>query len=149
MTNMQAAIGLIQLNHVNDWVAKRNDNAAKIINALSASPLFRVPVPGNDIYHAYYKLYAFVSEDALADGWNRDRIISEIVNFGVPCFSGTCPEVYLEGSFAGSDYVPDQRLPVAKSLGETSLMFLVHPTLSDAEIEKTCRIISEVSSMRN
>ncbi|MGO1693855.1 MAG: aminotransferase, partial [Marinobacter sp.] len=37
-----------------------------------------------------------------------------------------------------------QPLPVAKELGETSLMFLVHPTLSEAEIEKTCFVLQQV-----
>jgi hypothetical protein len=29
-------------------------------------------------------------------------------------------------------------------LGEASLMFLVHPTLTDLEIEKTCDVIKQV-----
>jgi dTDP-4-amino-4,6-dideoxygalactose transaminase len=37
-------------------------------------------------------------------------------------------------------------LPVARDLGETSLMFLVHPTLTDAEVEKTCAVAAEVFS---
>ena len=63
---------------------------------------------------------------------------------GVPCFQGSCSEVYLEKAFDGTGYRPEPRLPVAQELGETSLMFLVHPTLTPAEIAQTCAAIAQV-----
>jgi dTDP-4-amino-4,6-dideoxygalactose transaminase len=63
---------------------------------------------------------------------------------GVPCFSGSCPEVYLEKAFDGTGWRPQTRLPVARELGETSLMFLVHPTLTDDEIGRTCAALTAV-----
>jgi len=63
---------------------------------------------------------------------------------GVPCYSGSCSEVYLEKAFDNTEWRPGERLCVAKELGETSLMFLVHPTLTQLEIEKTCTAISDV-----
>jgi dTDP-4-amino-4,6-dideoxygalactose transaminase len=33
---------------------------------------------------------------------------------------------------------------VAKELGETSLMFLVHPTLTAVEIDRTCAALEDV-----
>jgi dTDP-4-amino-4,6-dideoxygalactose transaminase len=62
----------------------------------------------------------------------------------VPCFSGSCSEVYLEKAFDGTDLRPAEPLYVARELGETSLMFLVHPTLTEAEINKTCDVLAEV-----
>jgi dTDP-4-amino-4,6-dideoxygalactose transaminase len=62
----------------------------------------------------------------------------------LPCYTGSCSEVYLEKAFDNTSFRPRERLPVAKELGETSLMFLVHPTLTDAEIKKTCQVIHEV-----
>ncbi|MNG15726.1 hypothetical protein D3C84_995720 [compost metagenome] len=86
----------------------------------------------------------FVEPQQLKDGWDRDRILNEIAACGVPCFSGSCSEVYLEKAFDDTGWRPAERLPVARELGETSLMFLIHPTLSLVEIEKTCRVLSEV-----
>ena len=86
----------------------------------------------------------FVEPEKLADGWSRDRILSAIVEAGVPCFSGSCSEVYLEKAFDNTGWRPELPLPVAHELGETSLMFLVHPTLTKAEIEKTCRVLAAV-----
>ena len=103
--------------------------------------------PGfEDCTHAYYKLYVYVKPENLPESWSRDRIISEINNLGVPCYSGSASEVYLEKAFDNTDLRPEPRLPVAKQLGETSLMFLVHPTLLESEIQKTIEAINIVFS---
>jgi dTDP-4-amino-4,6-dideoxygalactose transaminase len=65
----------------------------------------------------------------------------------VPCYQGSCSEVYLEKAFDNSGWRPSNRLPIAKQLGETSLMFLVHPTLTEIEIRKTCDVIKDVMSI--
>jgi len=67
-----------------------------------------------------------------------------IVEEGVPCYSGSCSEVYLEKAFRDAGLTPDDRLPVARELGETSLMFLVHPTLGHEEIQRTCDVVDKV-----
>ena len=107
-------------------------------------PGLRIPVPPEHIYHSYYKFYAFVASDRLRSGWTRDRIVAEIVGAGVPCFSGSCSEVYLEKAFEGHSSRPSERLSVARELGETSLMFLVHPTLQAEHIDRTAEVATEV-----
>lgn len=145
MTEMQATIGRIQLKRMTEWHAARKNNAEKLIETCNQfSDFLRVPTPSDYIEHAWYKFYVFVKPEALDAGWNRDRIMNAITDMGVPCYSGTCSEVYLEKAFDGTDFRPKERLPVAKELGETSLMFLVHPTLTEKEIERTCDVIFEV-----
>ena len=144
MIEMQAAIGRIQLTRMAEWHAARQANSQKILDTCTQSPALRVPVVPENIEHAWYRAYAFVRPEALADGWSRDRIMAEINVAGVPCYSGSCSEVYLEKAFDGTPWRPMERLPVAKALGETSLMFLVHPTLTVAEIDKTCEVIQSV-----
>ena len=56
---------------------------------------------------------------------------------GIPCFSGICSEIYLEKAFP-EEWQPPRRLQVAKELGETSLMFVVHPTLSEQDMLDMC-----------
>lgn len=144
MTELQAVIGRIQLSRMPDWTQKRRKNAEQIWQAAAECKGLRVPtVPGN-IGHAAYKCYVFVEPQQLNDGWNRDRVMNAIVEHGVPCFSGSCSEVYLEKAFDHTDYRPAKPLSVAKELGETSLMFLVHPTLSTEEIEKTRNVVKQV-----
>lgn len=146
MLEMQAVIGRIQLGRMADWAAKRKANAHHISETCRRYPVVRVPEVQTDISHAWYRLYVFVRPQQLALEWSRDRIIDEIVAQGVPCYSGTCPEVYLEAAFDDTDFRPAKRLPMAKQLGETSLMFLVHPTLTAAEIDKTCAVVDQVLS---
>jgi len=144
LTEMQSAIGRIQLRRMPEWHARRRRNAEAILDAARTCAALRVPEVPDHIEHAWYKCYCFVRPERLASGWNRDRIIAEINSRGVPCFSGSCSEVYLEKAFDGTGWRPKTRLPVARELGETSLMFLVHPTLTDEEIDKTCQVLMDV-----
>ena len=146
LTEMQSAIGRIQLRKMKDWTAARHANCQAIWDTAAALPGLRVPVVPNEIGHAGYKCYVFVDEAKLAEGWDRDRIMNAIVAEGVPCFSGSCSEVYLEKAFTDLGLGPKERLPVAKALGESSLMFLVHPTLTNAEIKKTLQALKAVMS---
>jgi dTDP-4-amino-4,6-dideoxygalactose transaminase len=144
MTEMQAAIGRIQLKRMLDWHNKRLNNANSIWNAAKQCKGLRVPDVPSYIEHAAYKCYVFVKLDELKNNWSRDRIINEINALGVPCDVGSCSEVYLEKAFDGTGFRPKDRLLNAKELGETSLMFLVHPTLTENEIQKTCDVIIQV-----
>ncbi len=144
MMEMQAVIGRIQLRRMSDWHATRLANCDRIWAAANALKGLRIPEVPQGITHAGYKCYVFVEPAELAEGWSRDRILDEISARGVPCFSGSCSEVYLEKAFDGTGWRPVERLPIARELGETSLMFLVHPTLTAAEIEQTCAVLAEV-----
>lgn len=144
MQETQAVIGRIQLQRMPDWQAKRLAHARRIWNVARQLSGLRVPEVPRYIRHAVYKCYVFVESDRLAEGWNRDRIIQEINARGVPCYQGSCAEVYLEKAFDGTGWRPPKRLPVARELGETSLMFLVHPTLEHEEIMQTCAALVDV-----
>lgn len=134
LTELQSAIGRIQLQHLPDWTAARTRYALLLAEALGDLPAVRVPLPPEGIEHAWYKFYAFVKPDALAEGWSRDRILSEIASLGYPALSGSCSEIYLEKCFQDADLAPAERLPVARELGDTSLMFFVHPTITPEQM---------------
>jgi len=144
MTEMQAAIGRRQLAKLPEWVRLRRRNAAILSDRWAGLAGLRLTPPPADIYHSYYKYYAFVRPERLKKGWDRDRIMNAVVAAGAPCFSGSCSEIYLEKAFDGNGLRPAARLPVAKELGETSLMFLVHPTLSEADMEAVAAVVTKV-----
>jgi dTDP-4-amino-4,6-dideoxygalactose transaminase len=170
---VQAVIGRIQIEKIRGWTAQREAHADTLVKSLqpfvSATGPLRLPKLGCEgctggcgstgvkscatgCVNAYYKFYAYVRPENLAAGWTRDRIIAAINNEGVPCYQGSCSEVYLEKAFDSTNWRPVQRLPIARKLGETSLMFLVHPTLNADEIKKTCdvlvKILSEAGDVR-
>ncbi|MFP4041022.1 MAG: DegT/DnrJ/EryC1/StrS family aminotransferase, partial [Desulfosudaceae bacterium] len=171
LTEMQSAMGRVQLGKLDQWIEKRRENAKVLIEGLSGVPGLRVPVPDAHVGHAWYKFYAYVEPERLKTGWSRDAIMRAVSEKGVPCMQGICPEVYLEkvfesrvprakehgkkaevrcqrsegGSQRGEEGLrSEMRLAAAKELGETSLMFLVHPTLGQKEMEETVRVVRGV-----
>lgn len=156
MLEVQAAIGRIQLRRMPEWIRQRRANADAIWSACRPHAAVRVPdfvctrdcgagcAASAGCVHAHYKCYVYVCPENLSSGWTRDRIMSAISEQGVPCLQGSCSEVYLEKAFDGTEWRPAMPLPIARQLGESSLMFLVHPTLSASEVEKTCRVADSV-----
>jgi dTDP-4-amino-4,6-dideoxygalactose transaminase len=159
MIEIQAAIGRIQLKRISEWNAKRNQNTESIFKAFEPFKAIRIPhfkckrhcekdcASLSQCQHAQYKCYVYVDHAQLKETWSRDRIVHEIEMRGVPCFQGGCSEVYLEKAFQGASFKPKNRLPIAKTLGDTSLMFLVHPTLTQENIEKAKKVIVDVLSL--
>lgn len=158
MLEMQAVIGRIQLKRMTEWTQKRQEHAGHLTRALAPfageNGAVRVPqfvcpscsgaCQAAQCQHACYKFYAYVRSEHLRPGWDRDRIVQEINAAGVPCYQGSCSEVYLEKAFDGTGWRPKLRLPVARALGENSVMFLVHPTLTESEVQKACAVIAQV-----
>jgi len=144
MTELQAAIGRIQLRTLPGWIEKRGANAELLHAGLGTIPGLRIPRPPLHSRHAYYRFYAYVETEKLRNGWNRDRVMAEVAERGVPCFSGSCSEAYLEKAFEQTSYRPLSRLPAARELGESSLALLVHPTLDAGHMAKTIDVVRSV-----
>ena len=145
MMEMQAVIGRIQLKKMDEWTKIRTQNAKILRDALTQfageQQFLRIPdiefhqVMGGDSVHAYYKYYVYVRPENLPENINRDSILNALNEKKIPCFSGSCSEIYLEKAFDNHPSRPKARLTVAKELGETSLMFLIHPTLTTNEMQ--------------
>jgi len=144
LTELQSAIGRLQLGKLKHWLALRREHAETLTSCFLGLRGLRVTTPPEWIGHAYYKYYVFVRPEILRPDWSRDRIIEAINAEGIPCFSGGCSEIYLEKAFADRGWQPQERLANARLLGETSLMFLVHPTLLRNDIADTCRAVEKV-----
>ncbi|MBK8166441.1 MAG: DegT/DnrJ/EryC1/StrS family aminotransferase [bacterium] len=144
LTEMQAALGLNQLGRLDLWHGRRTENATALLLGLSGTPGLSLPVPPAHVEHAWYKFYGFVRPGQLRDGWDRDRVKHAINCEGIPCWMGSCPEIYREQAFVGSGMEPAARFPVAAELGVTSLMFMVHPTLGEQEMADTVAAVKKV-----
>lgn len=144
LTEPQSAIGRVQLRKLEGWVRRRGELASVYAGRLASLRALRIPAVPADVRHAYYRFYAYLESEALKPGWNRDRILAALVQSGVRAFSGSCSEIYRERAFAGTGWVPETRLPVARELGESSLAFLVHPTLTEDHVHADCDRIESV-----
>lgn len=134
LTEMQAAIGLVQLTKLDGWIADRRRNAQILTDCLSGLAALRLTLPPENVGHAYYKYYAFLRPEGLRPGWDRNRVVEAAIAAGVPCMSGTCPEIYLEKAFTNTRIAPHAALPHAAELGELSLMLPVDPTLDERAV---------------
>jgi dTDP-4-amino-4,6-dideoxygalactose transaminase len=143
LTEMQSAIGRIQLQRMPTWTAQRNENANKIFQVCQQYDWLIVPKVPEHIIHAYYKCYVMIDENKLPPNISRDDIIHTINELNVPCYSGSCSEVYKEKAFEKTTLKPKKDLVNAKKLGENSLMFLVHPTLTTDEMSTICRLLTQ------
>lgn len=143
LTEMQAAIGRSLLAKLPHQLECRRTNARILSQNFGRFPALRTAIPSEEVAHAYYKYYVFLRPEWLKIGWNRDLLLEAIVAEGIPCFIGSCSEIYLEKAFP--DILrPAQRLPVARELGETSMMFLVHPGLSEQDMLDTACAVDKV-----
>ena len=147
MTEIQAVLGRIQLTRMEQWTTNRRSYGKMLDDVVKGFACIRLVEVPDYIEHAEYKHYFFVRPEKLALGWDRDRIVNAVVEKGVPCMQGSCAEVYLEKAFDNTPWRPAVRLKNARLLGETSIMMLVHPTLTKDEMSKACKVLDEVLSL--
>lgn len=143
LSEVQSAVGRLQLKKLPRWLSIRRKYAQMLTDAFASLPGLRVTIPPRHIQHAYYKYYVFVRPEMLYPEWTRNRIMEAIQAEGISCFSGSCSEIYLDKAFL-PEWRPRKRLAVARELGETSLLFLVHPTLTEEQIRAACKAVEKV-----
>jgi dTDP-4-amino-4,6-dideoxygalactose transaminase len=147
MTEMQAAIGRRQLAKLPTWLSARRRHAALLEAQLDdLAGLVLRHEPANH-HNAYYKFYVFVDPARLAPDWNRQRIIAAVNAEGIPCAEGSCSEMYLEKAFVDAGLAPEKRLPAARELGETSLVFMVHPTMKERDVLDSAAALRKVMAV--
>jgi hypothetical protein len=145
MTEIQAAVGRLALKKLDKWVSKRRKLTDILTQGFKKFSQLRVTVPSNEVYHSYYKYYVFTKPERLKPELSRDKIIDIFNREGIACGSGICPEIYREKAFQTSgDREGHQRLETARVLGETSLMFQVHPTLKKSQMHRIVDLMKEV-----
>lgn len=143
-TEMQSAIGLLQLKKLDGWVQQRRQVAHAIYDSMKGLPYFHIPMPSSEVYHSYYRFYVFLKLEVLKTGVTRDQIVHEIAAQGVPCFVGSCGQIYLEKAFTQSSFAQKEKLIEAEKLAASSMAFLCHPGLGDDYIKELTKVVTEV-----
>lgn len=139
MPEVVGALGRVMLAHLPEYHAQRTRNATRLATALSALPGITplVPPAGSTLAHGYYRLYALIDTDRLAQGWTRDRVIDAINVEGVSAQYGSCALIGNETAFETIDLsaAPKPGLVGAERAHAQSIAFFVHPNLSEADID--------------
>ena len=144
ITEMQSAIGRLQLAKLPQWLALRRRNAGLLSQGLATVPGLRLAAAPAHSEHAYYKYYVFLRTEMLRPGWTMQRLLDALGAEGIPCGVGACSEIYLEKAFVDAGLGPKQPLPVARRLADSSLMFMLHPGLTGEDMRDTCAAVAKI-----
>lgn len=142
MTELQAAIGRHQLKKLTGFVKLRKRNANTIYDALKKSNLAIIPKIPDYISHSFYRCYILLNFKKIKKNWSKEKIIKHLNLEGVECNSGSCPEIYKEKVFKNLGYKFDKKN--AKSINQSAISFLVHPTISFKSIKMKAKIIKKI-----
>lgn len=146
MTEIQSAIGRIQLKKLKSFIKERKFNANIINKIFSKFEFIIVPQVPKNIEHAFYRYYVRIDKAKLKKGWSRDRILKKLNQMGIMSNQGSCSEIYLEKCFKNQKIGPATRLKNAKLLGEQSVAFIVDPRLNINKIIKKQEYIQKIFS---
>lgn len=141
MTEVQAAVGRIQLKNLSKMVNKRR-RLAKILNKFFLNnKLFYASNLDSRYYSVYYKFYFFLKNKK---NLQRSKVIKYLRNKGHDVSVGSCPEIYLEKPF--QKHVKKKfRLKNAKYLGEISIALSLSHLTKKSSIEKFCSDIDQIN----
>jgi dTDP-4-amino-4,6-dideoxygalactose transaminase len=134
MTEMQAAIGRIQLMKLPKWLGQRRANAACLAHEISALPGILVDKDEPYATSAYYKYYIRIDERSTPGKKTRSDIIAGLMRLGIQCGSGSCPDMSQERAFHGRIPRRDGNLKNARALGATTIMFPVDHLLDEGDM---------------
>lgn len=122
MTELQASVGIFQLNQLKKWTQKRNFFSNRIYKLIKKYDYIRIPHISKNLFHSFYRCYFFIDLKKIK---NRANIISALRDVNIQCNVGSCPEIYLEKAF-NNQVKKMKRLKNAKILGETSIALFIN-----------------------
>ncbi|MGB5778532.1 MAG: polysaccharide biosynthesis protein [Allopontixanthobacter sediminis] len=144
MTELQAAIGRVQLRKLPGWLAARSRNAALLSEMLENHRLIKTPRPPANIRHAWYKYYVMLADGIERPAVERGRIIESLIAQGIPCGSGSCPDMSRELGVSSCHPRRDGELATARRVGERTIMLAVDHTLGPKDMECIARTLGEL-----
>ena len=131
LTEIQSFAGLEQLKCLKQTQKKRQKIAKDYLKLISKyKKYFFSYYPPKQIRSAWYRFYFFIKPNVRNHKKIRLDIIRDLIIRNLRCFSGSCPEIYLEKSFKKLKNFKIKRLKNCKILGETSLALDVNHTLN-------------------
>lgn len=138
LSEMHAAVGLVQLAHLDEFVAGRRRCAARYVEGLAGLPL-RLPWETAERRHAYHLYVVRTADEASRDALGahlKERGVANNIHYPVPCHlqPGT--------ALAGFPMAPGS-LPRTEEQCATILSLPIFPTITDEEIDHVCASVRE------
>tara|TARA_B100000795_G_scaffold263833_1_gene243518 strand:+ start:742 stop:1899 length:1158 start_codon:yes stop_codon:yes gene_type:complete len=137
ITEIQSVAGLEQLKNLRKIQTKREKMSKSYFHIISKYQNYIYShFPSTNIKCAWYRFYFFLKTDVKNYQKIRFKIIADLKKDNVKCFTGSCPEIYLEKSFKKLGNFKVTRLKNCKTLGETSVALDINHTLAYTEHKK-------------
>ena len=138
MTDLSAAIGLVQLSKLDGFNTRRRENAAYYDTHINAPGIILPEVP-TGVEHVYHQYVIRVTDESRLTRDQlaiilRERGIGTAVHYPVP----------LHKQPAFEHYTSSCNCPMAEKLADEVLSIPVHPLVTDEEREYICRCVNEV-----
>lgn len=132
ITEIQSIAGIEQLKKLKQIQKKREKMSLDYLNIFLKYPKYiSCYFPPKHIKSAWYRFYFFIKNNTSNQKQIRFQIIKNLKKDNIKCFTGACPEIYLEKSFKKLKNIKFERMKNCKLLGSTSLALEVNHTLND------------------
>jgi len=139
LPELSAALGLKQLQRLDEFVRERSRLAALYADHLQSLPEIRLFLPTADQVHPYYKFPILLPEDC-----DRQRVTAQLRELGVPIGSVYWPPIHLEPFYRERFGYREGDFPVAEKLLQQTITLPLFVGLSDAEVAHVCHSLREI-----
>jgi len=142
MTELEAAIGLRQLQRLGQSIAKRRSNAARLTRGLEGLPGIVTPLVKAGVEHSYHQYTVLVEPDGL--GCARDEFAAALKDRGIGTGVHYPRPLHKQPAFEAR--YGDTTLPVVEGISERILSLPVYPQLGEAELGRIVDAIRDIAS---
>jgi perosamine synthetase len=130
MSEIQAAIGLVQLAKLPTFVAKRRENAKRLAKLLAASDRLKLPEESEERQHSWY-LYTVRLKNAAES--ERNKLVEELKKKGIGAEVYYINPVHLMPYYRTS--FDERRLPETEKAASQVFSLPIHPGVTEAQVD--------------
>jgi len=130
MSEIQAAIGLVQLEKLPSFVAKRRENAKRLTKLLAASDRLKLPEESAEWQHSWY-LYTVRLQNATEN--ERNKIVEELRRKDIGAEVYYINPVHLMPYYRES--FGERRLPETEKAAKQVFSLPIHPAVTEAQVD--------------
>ena len=138
MTDIEAALGLLQLSQLDDFLVKRKKIAARYEKVFQKNPLLKLQkqTPGSAHSFNYFSIVLDIDTMSVS----RDEFLKALQNEGVQCAVYYPRPLHLQPCFSDNGALS---CPVSESLADRILSLPMHPFLSDEDVDYVIEVVED------
>src|SRR5579875_399804 len=144
MTEIAAAIGIPQVEVLDELNSKRRKNAVKIRSSLSKLEAIRFQKVGDANSHAWYMLAAVIDEKRA--GMSRDSLVVKLKRSGIEADVSWPTPIHLQPYYKQKFGYKEGDFPNAERICKTVFQIPIQPFLSSNDVDRIIKVTAEILS---